>query len=264
MNLNECKGNWALVTGASAGIGREFCLALAAAGLNVVLVARREQLLTKLGADLSAHRGIETLVSATDLSRPNAAASLKSELDARGLRIRLLINNAGFGRWGKFEATDPEIYEEMVRLNAGAMVSMCRHFLPGLASFPTSAIINVSSPAALQPVPFMAVYAATKAFVHSFSLALYGEWRDRGVLVQTLCPGPTATEFDAKAGAYPSALKDVRSSPKQVIEASLSHLAIDRPLVTTAKGAYKQRLFSGLFPAKMVVREVGKMFKPPA
>jgi short-subunit dehydrogenase len=235
---------------------------LAAAGVNLVLVARAEKSLERLGAELSTRHGIQTLVSATDLSRPNAAAELSSRLASHGFKIRLLINNAACGRWGRFEATSAEIYEEMTRLNTAAMVSMCHHFLPDLTSFPTSAIINVSSPAALQPVPFMAVYAATKAFVHSFSQALYGEWSDRGVRVQTLCPGPTATEFDAKAGAYVSALSE-RGSPGPVVKASLSHLSRDNPLVVTAKGTYKQRFFAGLFPAKMVIREVGKMFRPP-
>ena len=263
MNLSECKGHWALVTGASSGIGREFCRQLAAAGVNVVLVARTEKSLESLGAELSREHGTQTLVMATDLSQPDAAAGLKSRLAARDCKIRLLINNAAVGRWGRFEATRAQSYEEMIRLNTAAIVSMCHHFLPDLTSFPTSAIINVSSPAALQPVPFMAVYAATKAFVHSFSQALYGEWRDRGVLVQALCPGPTATEFDAKAGAYSSALTEARGSPKPVVEASLANLAQDSPLVITATGTYKQRFFAGLFPAKMVIREVGKMFKPP-
>jgi short-subunit dehydrogenase len=262
MNLTECKGNWALVTGASAGIGREFCLQLAAAGLHLVLVARTEKSLESLGTELSRRHGIQTLVLAADLSRPNAVAEVRSRLASQAIKIRLLINNAAFGRWGRFEATPAECYEEMIQLNTAAMVSMCHHFLPDLTSFPTSAIINVSSPAALQPSPFMAVYAATKAFVHSFSQALYGEWSDRGVLVQTLCPGPTATEFDAKAGAYASALT-THGLPEPVVKASLSRLSQDSPLAVTAKGTYKQRFFAGLFPAKMVIREVGKMFRPP-
>ncbi|HEY3196418.1 MAG TPA: SDR family NAD(P)-dependent oxidoreductase [Nitrospirales bacterium] len=263
MNLIECKGNWALVTGASSGIGREFCIQLAAAGLNLVLVARSEKALESLGAELSKRHGIQTLVLAMDLSRPNAAAELRSRLGPQGFKIRLLINNAASGRWGRFEAIHAEYYEEMIRLNIAALTSMCHLFLPDLTSFPTSAIINVSSPAALQPVPFMAVYAATKAFVHSFSQALYGEWSDRGVLVQTLSPGPTATEFDAKAGAYASALTK-RGSAEPVVRASLSRLIQGQPLVVTAKGTYQQRFFAGLFPAKMVIRQVGKMFRPPA
>lgn len=263
MRLVECKGDWGLVTGASAGIGREFCSQLAAANLNLVLVARTEQSLTTLGSELSERYGIRTLALAMDLSQPNAAAELRSRTASQGIIIRLLINNAAFGRWGRFEATSADRYEEMVQLNTATVVAMCRQFLPDLTSFSTSAIINVSSPAALQPVPFMAVYAATKAFVHNFSLALYGELSERGVLVQTLVPGPTATEFDSRAGAYASAIKE-RGSPQPVVEASLRHLENTNPQVVTAKGTYKQRFFNGLFPAKLVVRSVGRMFRPPS
>ena len=108
----------------------------------------------------------------------------------------------------------------------------------------------------------MAVYAATKAFVSSFSQGIYGEWKDRGVLVQTLVPGPTETEFDTVAGAYPSALNG-RAKTDVVVRKSLAHLAKDVPLVITAKGTYKQRLFAALAPAKLVIRTVARMFKPP-
>jgi short-subunit dehydrogenase len=123
-------------------------------------------------------------------------------------------------------------------------------------------VINVSSAAAYQPVPFMAVYAASKAFVQSFSQALHGEWKEHGILVQTLVPGPTATEFDAKAGAYESALTE-RDAPADVVRAALAGLERDVPVVNAAKGTYKQRVFAGLAPHAMVIREVGKMFRPP-
>ena len=174
----------------------------------------------------------------------------------------LLCNNAASGRWGRFEVTPADTYEEMIRLNMAAMVSLCRHFLPDLISYPTRAIINVSSQAAYQPVPYMAVYAATKAFVQSFSQALYGEWKDRGILVQTLVPGPTATEFDAKAGAYVSAVS-TRGSPHDVVRVALAHLEKDIPVVSTVRGTYKQRVFAALAPPKMVIKTVGRMFQPP-
>lgn len=263
MKLSDCKGNWALVTGASSGIGREFADQFAAAGISLVLVARRTQLLESLAAELRGRHGIETLVLGIDLSNPGAAQDVKTRLAEQNIKIRLLCNNAGSGRWGPFEETPPEVYEEMIRLNAVALVATCHLFLPDLLSFPTSAIINVSSPAAYQPVPYMAVYAATKSFVHNFSLALYGEWESRGVHVQTFVPGPTATEFDAKAGAYESALT-ARGSPADAVAASLRHLERDAPVASSAKGLFKQRFFAGLFPPKMVVREVAKMFRPRA
>ena len=262
LSLSELKGQWGLVTGASSGIGYTFCSHLAQAGMNLVLVARRQPLLETLAQDLSQRYQTQNLVEAVDLSKENVVAGLKGRLNTKGIRIRLLCNNAAFGRWGRFEATTADVYDEMIRLNDVALVSMCNHFLSDLNSFPTSVIINVSSPAALQPIPYMAVYAATKAFVHSFSQALYGEWKSKGILVQTLVPGPTSTEFDKKAGAYVSALKE-RDLTEKVVEASLKHLSKDLPVVTTAKGTYTQRFFAGLFPAKIVIREVAKMFQPP-
>ena len=150
----------------------------------------------------------------------------------------------------------------MVTLNAVTMVTLCHQFLDDLSSFRTSAIINVSSPAAFQPVPYMAVYAATKAFASSFSQALHEEWRERGVLVQTLIPGPTETDFDKVAGAYASALKS-REPVHAVVQYCLRHLGKESPVATSAKGTYKQRLFAAIFPSRMVVRAVANMFRPP-
>ncbi len=256
--------DWALVTGASAGIGREFCLRLAAMGLNLALVARRGELLDALGRDLAARHGIETLSLAEDLCAPHAAARVRERIDDAGVRIRLLVNNAAVGRWGPFESNAPEAYVRMLSLNTTAVVAMCAEFFPHLAAHSRSAVINVSSQAAYQPVPYMAAYAATKAFVQSLSLALYEEWRNRGIYVQTLVPGPTATEFDAKAGAYESALQ-TRHSPAVAVQAALRHLAGDAPVVSSAPGGvWKQRLFAGVLPPRLLVREVAKMFRPPA
>lgn len=132
-----------------------------------------------------------------------------------------------------------------------------------MEQFSSSAIINVSSPSALQPVPYLAVYSAAKASLHNFSLALYGEVQEKGIHVQTLLPGPTATEFDLKACAYKSKLGENRLLPVEVVNKSLNHLAKDIPFVTTSKGTYKQRLFAGIAPIRMIIREVKKMFAPP-
>lgn len=262
MNLADCKGHWALITGASSGIGREFAMQLAAAGLNLVLVARRKELLDALASDLARQHGIRAVSAAADLADRGTARALKSRLEADQIRVRLLCNNAAFGRWGRFEDTPAEVYEIMLQVNASALVALCHEFMAHLVSFPTSAIINVSSPASFQPVPYMAVYAASKAFVHHFSQALYAEWKERGVLVQTLVPGPTATEFDTIAGAYKSSLK-TRGSARQVVSESLAHLSKRAVVASTAKGTYKQRLFAALFPPRVVVTAVARMFKPP-
>ncbi|WP_075794080.1 SDR family NAD(P)-dependent oxidoreductase [Massilia putida] len=262
MRLSDLKGHWALVTGASSGIGEEFARQLAQAGMQLVLVARRDERLQTVVQALRAEYGVEARAIAADLADPAAVARIRAELDSAGIRVRLLCNNAGAGRWGRFEATDASVYDELNTLNTTTLVAMCRRFFEHLSSFPSSAVINVSSAAAYQPVPYMAVYAASKAFVQSFSQALHGEWKEHGILVQTLVPGPTATEFDAKAGAYESALVE-RDPPAHVVRAALAGLERDVPVVNAAKGTYKQRVFAGLAPHAMVIREVGKMFKPP-
>lgn len=261
VDLSEWRGDWALVTGASSGIGREFAEQLAGSGVNVVLVARRKARLEELASRV-ARAGVEAVVEPADLRLPETPSRLRAALRNRRVRIRLLCNAAAFGRWGRVEGSTPETYDEMIRVNAVALASMCLTFLDDLASHPSSAIINVSSPVALQPVPYMAVYAATKAFVHSLSQALYEEWRERGLLVQTLVPGPTATEFDELAGAYASAIQ-VRGSPREVVAMSLRRLGGGTPMAVAAKGTLRQRLFAGLFPSRFVVRMVGKMFRPP-
>jgi len=255
-------GDWALVTGASSGIGREFAVQLAAAGMHRVLVARRVSLLDALAQELKVGHGGDSLVVAADLSEPDAAAAVRARVEAAGIRIRLLVNNAAAGKWGRFERATADEYARMLRLNNGAPVGLCREFFPHLRSFPGSAVINVASQAAFQPVPFMAAYAASKAFAHSFSLALYEEWKQYGIHVQSLVPGPSATEFDVTAGAYQSAIVE-RRPPAEAVAMALARLDRDEPVVASAKGVYKQRLFNGLFPAKRVVREVAKMFRPP-
>lgn len=260
--LKTWRGDWALVTGASSGIGKEFALELASAGLNLVLVARRKELLEALAQELKTKYHIKVLVVGDDLVCPNAPAVIRARLDKAGICIRLLVNNAGAGKWGRFEITAAEEYDRVLQLNNQALVGLCREFFPSLSSFPRSAVINISSQAAFQPVPFMAVYAASKAFVHSFSLALYEEWKKYGIYVQTLIPGPTLTEFDEKAGAYASNLVERRPA-SEAVAASLKYLTSDEPMVSSVKGLYKQRVFSVLVPSKMVLRAVAKMFRPP-
>lgn len=262
MKLDEVKGDWALITGASSGIGREFAHQLAFVGMNLVLVARRENLLNALKIELMQGYRIQVVVVPIDLSHDNAVSEIDSHLKATNTKIRLLVNNAAFGHWGQFEAVTAKKYEEMIKLNIGAMVLLCHHFLQDLTSFPTSAIINVSSPASYNPVPYMAVYAATKAFVSNFSQSLYGELKERGVLVQTLVPGPTVSEFDEIAGVNVVSLSE-RGRADTVVRLSLDHLAGDVPVVVSAKGTYKQRLFVTLCPPKMVIKMVTRMFKPP-
>lgn len=257
------KGDWALVTGASSGIGWEFAKQIAGRGMHVVVVARRRERLKALRHEIHSNcKEIHVVEVPMDLTRPDAAAELRSQLDEKGIRIRLLVNNAGAGRWGRMERHTSQDYSKIIALNSMAVVSLCREFFAHLSSHPTSAIINVSSQAAIQPVPFMAVYGATKAFVHSFSLALYQEWKDFGIHVQTLVPGPTKSEFDERAGAYASRITE-RSNPSQCVDLALRSLEGKSPLVVAAKGVLTQRLFANLLPTRLVLTKVAEMFKPP-
>lgn len=263
MRLSECKGDWALVTGASSGIGAEFCRQLAAAGMNLVMVARRKKLLEDFSTELIKQYGISIITLLIDLSEPNSAETVKKATDAENIKIRLLINNAAFGPWGSFEKTPFQTYEKMIQLIATTPISLCQLYMADLQSFPSSMIVNLSSPAALQPVTYKAVYSAAKSCLHNFSLALYGEWQNKGIKVQTLLPGPTATELDTLGGAYKSLLGEERRPPYETVKASIAHFDKDAPFVTTNKGTYKQRLFAGIAPVKMIIREVKKMFAPP-
>jgi short-subunit dehydrogenase len=263
LKLADCRGEWALVTGTSSGIGREFCRQLGRSGVNLVMVARRAARMDQLASELRAEFGVSSLTITQDLGERGAAAQVKAAVEARGITIRILINNAAYGPWGRFERTPAETYESLIHLVAATPVSMCLEFLPHLVSYPDSAIVNLSSPAALQPVPYKAVYSAAKICLHNFSLALFAEWEHRGIVVQTLIPGPTRSELDEKGGAYKSALTEERRDPSEVVTASLRHIERGDPLVTTARGTYKQRFFSGMFPARVVVRKVAEMFRPP-
>ena len=260
--IEQLRGKWALVTGASSGIGMAFSRELAAKGVNIVMVARREKLLQELAHGLETEFGVSTFVVPADLGQAGAASVLKDAVEKESVQISLLVNNAGSGKWGRFEDASVDTYEKMLQLNTAAMVALCREFFPDLAAMSPAAVINVSSQAALQPVPYMAVYAASKAFVLNFSQALWGEWREHGIEVQALIPGPTETEFDSKAGAYESAVVD-RGTPQAVVEASFRSLGKGKPVVSSVGGIFKQEFFSAMFPRRFVINTVAGMFKPP-
>ena len=186
----------ALITGASAGIGLEFALRLAERGYDLILVARRRDRLLELAAQVrSGHGEVRAEVIAADLSGAASAATVAAEVARLGMHVDLLVNNAGFGTHGYFETLSTEREHEEIALNVATLVGLTHAFLPAMLARGRGGVINVASTAAFQAVPYMAVYGATKAFVRSFSEALYEEVRGRGVRVLALCPGPTATEF---------------------------------------------------------------------
>jgi uncharacterized protein len=189
-----------LVTGASSGIGTEFARQLAAKGYGVFLVARREERLQELADEIELDHGVRVEVLAGDLEDAAAVEALPGEVAERGLDVEILVNNAGFTTVGDVHA-NPERQLGMVRVNCDALVALTSDFLPGMVERGRGAVINVASVAAFNPIPVQAVYAATKAFVLSFSEAVHSELKGTGVTMTALCPGPVATEF-VEAGGF--------------------------------------------------------------
>jgi len=254
-------GRRALVTGASSGIGEAFARALARRGTPLVLVARRAERLAQIAQELGGPARAEGI--ALDLSRPDAGETLEAELASRGVEVDLLVNNAGVGLTGRFHELPPERLLSMVDLNARAVVDLTRRFLPGMIQRHRGAVINVVSTSAFQPVAFFAVYAASKAFVLSFTESLAGELRGTGVGVQALCPGLTESEFHQVAGtdrvpfSRTPALK-----AEDVAERSLDALATGELRVIPG---WRDRLLlraQALVPRAVVRRVAGELFRP--
>ena len=226
----------ALITGASAGIGREFARQLAGRAQSLILVARRQQRLNELRDGLTQqHPNLRIQVRETDLADLPQIEELTTWLERERIDVDLLINNAGLGDSGPFATSDLRRNEQMMLVNMVALTSLTRHLLPQMIARKRGGILNVSSSAAFLPIPNFAVYAATKAYVTSFSEALRAELHGTGVSVCALCPGPVHTEFQEVAnrpGGQPdSGPEFVHVSVEQVVRDALAALEADRPLV---------------------------------
>lgn len=189
-----------IVTGASSGIGTEIARTLAARGHGVTLVARRLDRLDRLADQLRSHHGVRAEVVVADLVEPDQRRALVAAVDERGLTAEVLVNNAGFSTVGTVAEIDPGREIAMIRTNVEAVDHLCALVLPGMLQRGRGAILNVSSTASYQPLPGQAGYAASKAYVRTFSTALAGEVGHRGVTVTALCPGPVRTEFSDVSG----------------------------------------------------------------
>jgi short-subunit dehydrogenase len=196
----------ALVTGASAGIGRELALLLARDGCNLILTARDEARLTQLAAEVQARWHTATTVISCDLAKPGGPADLAAAIASAGLEVDILVNNAGMGAAGAFADVPLERHLALLQLNIVSPTELARRFLPPMLARRRGRILNVASTAAFQPGPFLATYYANKAYLLSLSDALAEEGRNTGVTVTVLCPGPTRTEFFARASMRESGL----------------------------------------------------------
>ena len=246
-----------LITGASAGLGVEFAKQCAARGDEVILVARRTDRLEKLAGDI----GGKAHVITADLSEPGAATKLIAEVTARGMWVQTLINNAGFGLRGRFDELPLDRQLEMIDLNIRALTNLAFVVINDMVRQGGGSILNVASTAAFQPGPNMGVYFATKAYVLSFTEALHEEWKDRGIKVSALCPGPTRTEFGDVAGINSLGSFDrLAMEAAPVVTAGLEGLqrnqAVVIPGMTNKIGAWSTR-----FAPRSTVRKIAGALK---
>ena len=251
----------ALITGASSGIGAEFAKAYAARGTNVFLVARRADRLQRLAAALGDRYSVTAETLALDLTAPDSCRRLADEVAWRGYRVTTLINNAGFGTVGPPFAEVPLARSmDMVRLNVDAVVELTGLYLPEMLARGQGDIINVASVAAFQPIAHLALYAASKAFVLNFSLGVWAETEGSGVRVLALCPGNTATEWAAVAGAADREQPASGLPPQRVVRAGLRALERNAGYVVVAPP--QQTFFRWavkLLPRKLVARVTRRM-----
>lgn len=234
------EGCTALITGASSGLGAEFARQLAPYARLIVLVARRNDRLEELAASLRAiHPGLEVRVYAVDLALEDRRAALAAWLEAEKIPVDFLVNNAGLGDHGDFEASDWGRVRAMLDVNIGALTHLTHLLVPRMLQSGRAAVLNVSSVASFFPLPHMAVYSATKAYVTSFSEAIAMELRPKGITVTALCPGPVPTEFfgvatrpgEEDASSHFETFGAFVVSPQEVVAAGLNAVARDRARV---------------------------------
>lgn len=255
----DWNGAVALVTGASSGIGEGFARELARRGCRVVLVARREERLSALADELRTQGAPPPVVMVMDLAVDGAPQELKRRTDEMGLEVDVLVNNAGHSLQGPIHEVSPEDQDRMLRLNVCALAAVTGLYLPGMRSRGRGAIVNVASIASFHPIPTQAAYAASKAFVLSFTESLWEESRGSGVRVLAVCPGATATEFFQRLGRD---LKVPKHAPSLVVDAALRALERDRMTVVVGLlNAFRSRFLPRITPRKLAVRVSGGIMR---
>lgn len=252
-------GQTVVITGASAGLGAAFAAALAERGANLVLVARREDRLAALASEFHQAHGTEVHTVALDLARPESGQELLDWLAERSIVPDVLINNAGFGTHGRMAHENRPRVRDEITLNVLTLTDLTIGVLPGMLDRGTGTIVNVASTASYQSVPGLGVYSATKAYVRSFTEALWGELKGTGVRAFTLCPGPTATEFFDAAGSPPSG-KLVPAD--RVVNTLLKAMAKERPKPSVIDGFGNATVakLPRFLPSKTIIRVAGSLF----
>jgi short-subunit dehydrogenase len=250
-------GQTALITGASGGIGEAFARQLAAQGMHLILVARSEDKLQALASEIRQRNGVNVAVIAADLGQADAAGTIYAETQRRGITVDMLINNAGFSTNGVFETIPAAQDHQQVMVNVAAVVNLTHTFIPGMLAQGRGVVINVASTTSFYPLPEQAVYAASKAFVLSFSESLWEEYRRRGIKVLALCPGATATAFFDAMGRD---VKMKKHTPDAVVRTALQALADNRHFVIPGlRNRFESAILPRLLPRATVARLVGAL-----
>ncbi len=253
---------FALITGASSGIGEEFARQLAAQGWSLILVARSQDRLEKVRSELmSTHMGIDVVAIPLDLTTPGAPADLFQRTQAANLDVEILLNNAGFGAFGEFASLDLNRARQMIDLNIVALVELAHLYMQPMIQRRRGGIVNIASVAGYAPLPYSTLYAATKAFVKSFSQAMYEEARQHGVHFMVVNPGSTESNFFKVAGKSPFSDPSRMQTSAEVVRESLR--AFDRKKSSIVTGTSNRLLIVvlTLLPRRWITATVGRVMR---
>ncbi len=262
MNKYLYQGKLALVTGASSGIGEAYTIELAARGCHVILTARSEDKLEALACQIKREHGVQAYALPSDLSIVGASRQLAESISELGLTVDILINNAGFGTYGRFEDIDPEREQEEMMLNTATLVDLTHLYLPGMLERKDGIVVNVASMAAFVPCPYSAVYGATKAFVLSFSEALWAETRGRGVRVLALCPGATDTGFFDAVGSRDMAAGSALSTSENVVQAGFRGIDRRTSYIIDGRNNYMAAQMGRFLPRARAAKIMERLSRP--
>ena len=259
--LKAYAGRWCLVTGASSGIGAEFARQLAARGMHCVLVARREDRLRAVAQEIEAAHGTRCEIILADLAQPHAGRELLAEVARRGIELELLVNNAGIGMVSSVEKTDVERALTLIQINVAGLTELTLVAAKEMVRRGHGGIINIGSMVSFQPVGYMGVYAASKAYVLHFSEALWAELLSRGVTVTTLCPGTTRTEFFDHSGVPGWAERNRGQDVESVVRTGLRAFDSGRQYVVSGWTNYLVSLAARLATRATVVKWTMSLFR---
>ena len=254
--METYKGKTILITGASSGIGKCFAYNLNQMGAKLILTARSEDKLLHIASNMN-----DAHVFVGDLSEEKFAKDLYDKIKDENLVVDILINNAGFGYSGKFLDTSMDNYEEMINLNIYSLVHLTHLFLKDMVSNNKGGIINISSLASFQPIPYFSIYAATKAFVTSFTLSLYEEYREKNICILGVCPGYTKTNFNKRAHMSSKPVAGYLMSSQEVVDESLRAYQRGKFLIINGRINRFVKLFTSLIPRSWSLKMASSIIK---